>query len=304
MPADPRNARTYSIDGHRFSAARLPAGLHVVATPIGNLNDITLRALQTLSAVDVIYCEDTRVSSRLLARYEINTTLKPYHDHNAAKQRPRILAALHDGAAVALISDAGTPLVSDPGYKLVSACQAEDIPIDAVPGPSAALTALALAGLPSDQFRFCGFPPARPGARKAWLRDVAAASVTAILYESPRRVTELLSEISEIMPASRVVICRELTKLHQEVLRGSPADLMAQLAGRPALKGEVTLAVSPGAAEGPAIDSPVVQAELLTTLSQMPPAKAASRIARQFSLKKSEVYDLAMKLKQHPASND
>lgn len=304
MPADPSFTRTYTIEGHRFTAARLTGGLYIVATPIGNLGDITLRALQTLSAADVIYCEDTRISSRLLARYEISTTLKPYHDHNAAKQRPHILSALRDGAAIALISDAGTPLVSDPGYKLVSACNGEGIRVDAMPGPSAALTALALAGLPSDQFRFCGFPPSRTGQRQSFLRSLATAPITTILYESPRRVINLLYDIARTMPASRIAICRELTKLHQEVLQGTAEQLVEQLELRPPLKGEVTLIVSPAVSDAPGIDSPLVQSELLEALSAMPPSKAAGQVARQFGLRKADVYALAMALKRTAGTDD
>jgi 16S rRNA (cytidine1402-2'-O)-methyltransferase len=188
-----RGPRVYRIEGREFAARALAPGLYLVATPIGNLADVTLRALETLAAVDLIACEDTRVTARLLERYGIRSALTPYHDHNAAAARPKILARMRDGGAVALVSDAGTPLVSDPGYRLVRAAQDEGFAVTAVPGPSAVLAALAVAGLPTDRFFFEGFLPPKDAARRARIAELARIPATLVLFETGPRVGAALA---------------------------------------------------------------------------------------------------------------
>src|SRR6516225_10033786 len=217
--------RTYQIGDQVREAKLLPAGLYVVATPIGNLGDVTLRALETLAAADLVACEDTRVTARLLERYAIETELTPYHDHNAAAARPKILARLRDGAAVALVSDAGTPLVSDPGYRLVRAAHDEGIAVTAVPGPSAVLTALAVAGLPTDRFFFEGFLPAKDAARRARIAELARVPATLVLFESGARIADALAALADGLGDRPAAVCRELTKLHEEVRRDGLAVL-------------------------------------------------------------------------------
>ncbi len=297
MPASSASQPTFTINGCELAAASLKSGLYIVATPIGNLADITLRALATLSAADVILCEDTRVSARLMQRYDIRTTLKPYHDHNAAKQRPAILAMLEKGRSVALISDAGTPLVSDPGYRLVNACRDNDIPVDVVPGASAPLAALTLSGLPSDQFRFCGFLPPRQRARQRLLENMHGTDATLIFFESPHRLANALRDIAQAMPGREVAVCRELTKLHQEAVRGPVEDALSRLSRRPSIKGEITLLIAPATQdERPADDAAVTEA-LRDALRDLPAAKAAGQVAKRFGLKKADVYALALSLK-------
>ncbi|HLI10149.1 MAG TPA: 16S rRNA (cytidine(1402)-2'-O)-methyltransferase [Alphaproteobacteria bacterium] len=232
---------------------RLAPGLHLVATPIGNLRDITLRALDTLRGVDLIACEDTRVTGRLCAAYGITAPLTPYHEHNAARARPLLIERLKAGARIALVSDAGTPLVSDPGYKLVGAAIAAGISVTAVPGPSAPVTALALSGLPTDRFLFAGFLPAKPAQRQKTLAVLAAVPATLLLFETAPRLAAALVDIVAILGDRPAAICRELTKFHEEVRRGMLAALAAhyQEAGPP--KGELVIVIAPpAAAEAPA----------------------------------------------------
>src|SRR4030088_50002 len=192
-------ARTFSLDGHVLSAPKPLPGLYLVATPIGNLGDITLRALQTLAGVDIIACEDTRITRRLTERYAIAAQLKPYHEHNAALARPKILERLAQGASIALVSDAGTPLISDPGFKLVREACAAGHPVIALPGPSAVLAALAVAALPTDRFFFEGFLPSRQMARRGRLGELAQIDATLVMFESGNRIQDTLRDLAEIM---------------------------------------------------------------------------------------------------------
>jgi 16S rRNA (cytidine1402-2'-O)-methyltransferase len=296
MP-EPPQSRRYIIDGHRFEAEKLEPGLHVTATPIGNLGDITLRALATLAAADEILCEDTRVTSKLASRYGIHTRLTPYHDHNAAKVRPGIIVRLKEGAAIALVSDAGTPLVSDPGYKLVRAALAESVRVEAVPGPSASLVALALSGLPSDRFLFAGFLPERQGERRRILEELKPVRASLIFFDSARRVVRSLDDISAVLGEREVAVLRELTKLHEEALRGPVNDVAAALRTREIIKGEVTLVIAPPAQQPGKIDSDEVHAALATAARQMPAAKAAQQIAKQFGVSRKELYARLLALK-------
>ncbi len=227
-----------------MAAPKAAAGLHLVATPIGNLGDITLRALQTLAGVDVIACEDTRVTRRLTERYGIGATLTPYHDHNAATARPKLLRMLAEGASVALVSDAGTPLISDPGFKLVREVCAAGHPVMALPGASSVLTALTLAALPTDRFFFEGFLPSKQGARRHRISELARIPATLVMFESGNRVQETLADLATAMPGRDAAICRELTKLHEEVRRG-PLATLAQAAAALETRGEFVLVVGP-----------------------------------------------------------
>src|SRR5258708_21396841 len=211
--------RTFSVGGHILTAPKAAPGLHLVATPIGNLGDITLRALETLAGVDIIACEDTRITRRLTARYGITAQLKPYHEHNAALARPKILERLAQGAAIALVSDAGTPLISDPGFKLVREVCAAGFAVIALPGPSSVLTALSVAALPTDRFFFEGFLPAKEHARRTRLAELAKIDATLVMFESGNRVQDTLRDLAEIMGTRDAAICRELTKLHEEIKR-------------------------------------------------------------------------------------
>src|SRR6059058_4640780 len=217
--------RTFSIGSHVLNAPKPVPGLYLVATPIGNLGDITLRALQTLAGVDVIACEDTRITRRLTERYDISAQLKPYHEHNAEAARPKILEALAQGGAVALVSDAGTPLISDPGFKLVREVCAAGHPVFALPGPSSVLAALSVAALPTHRFFFEGFLPARSAARRTRLTELARIDATLVMFESGNRVQDTLAELAEIMGTREAAICRELTKLHEEITRAPLREL-------------------------------------------------------------------------------
>src|ERR1700761_3019333 len=218
---------TFVIDGQIIPAAKAVPGLHLVATPIGTLGDITLRALETLAGVDAIACEDTRITRRLTERYGITATLLPYHEHNAATARPKILQRLAQGGSVALVSDAGTPLISDPGFKLVREACASGHAVMALPGPSAVLAALSVAALPTDRFFFEGFLPAKEGARRSRLAELARIDATLVLFESGSRVAATLRDMAQVMGGRDAAICRELTKLHEEVSRDAVAELAA-----------------------------------------------------------------------------
>src|ERR1700755_3190815 len=217
--------RTFAVAGHLLTAPKAAPGLHLVSTPIGNLGDITLRALETLAGVDIIACEDTRITRRLTERYGISVLLKPYHEHNAALARPKILQRLAQGASIALVSDAGTPLISDPGYKLVREVCAAGYQVHALPGPSSVLSALAVAALPTDRFFFEGFLPAKETARRARIAELARIDATLVIFESGNRVQDTLRDLADSMGTREAAICRELTKLHEQVLRATLAEL-------------------------------------------------------------------------------
>src|SRR6195952_126092 len=239
--------RTFSIGGHVLTAPRQVPGLHLVATPIGNLGDITLRALETLAGCDIIACEDTRITRRLTERYAISAHLKPYHEHNAALARPKILEKLAQGASIALVSDAGTPLISDPGFKLVREVWSAGHQVIALPGPSSVLAALAVAALPTDRFFFEGFLPPKETARRARLTELARIDATLVVFESGNRVEDALRDLASIMGARDAAICRELTKLHEEIRR-APLPELAKSAGALETRGEFVLVIGPPAA--------------------------------------------------------
>lgn len=278
----------------RQSASDLAPGLYLVATPIGNLGDITVRALTTLAGAAVIYCEDTRHSRTLLGHYRIHRPLRPYHEHNAEAERPRILRLLAEGKAIALISDAGTPLVSDPGLKLVRDAIAKGHGVHALPGPSAVLAALCVAGQPTDTFVFAGFLPPRETARRTRLEELAAIPATLVLFEAPSRIADSLDDIATLLGARRVVVARELTKKFEEVRRGSAVEL-ASWARSGTLKGEFVIVIAPPA-EGTVTDADI-EAALDHALSEMSLRDAARAIADATGVPRSRVYDLGLRRK-------
>ncbi len=269
-------------------------GLYVVATPIGNLRDITFRAVDTLTAADVIACEDTRVTAKLLAAHNVATRTLSYHEHNAAKMRPMLLRRLQQGEIVALVSDAGTPLISDPGYKLVCAAVEANIPVTAIPGASAPLTAMAAAGLPSDRFLFAGFLPTRTAQRRTALQPLAAIDATLIFFESPRRLAACLADMRDVLGLRPAVIARELTKRYEEFRRDTIGALAEyyQEAGAP--KGEVVVVVAPpDADEEPAID---LDELLRQALAGMSVRDAAATVSTATGRPRREVYARALEL--------
>jgi len=278
----------------------LAPGLHLVATPIGNLGDITLRALWVLRNVDRILCEDTRVTARLLARYHIATPLDPYHDHNADRVRPAILDRLRQGEKLALVSDAGTPLVSDPGFKLVRAAAAEGLPVTASPGPSAAITALVLSGLPPDAFLFGGFLPPRQAARRRVLTQWRTVPATLVFYEGPSRLAAALADMAALLGDRPAAVARELTKRHEEVRRDRLATLAAHYGAAGAPRGEVVIVVGPPqpAAALDAGDDAEIERRLRDGLAKASLRDAVARLADETGLARRALYRRALAL-QH-----
>jgi 16S rRNA (cytidine1402-2'-O)-methyltransferase len=289
----------YHIGAAAFDAPSLPSGLYLVATPIGNLGDVTIRALQTLAAADFIYCEDTRVTGKLLERYGIRTPMRNYHEHNAARARPEIIEALQSGKSIALASDAGTPLISDPGFKLVEALVAEGLMVTALPGASAVLTALQLSALPSDRFSFFGFLPEKKSARIAALTTIKSHALTAIIYESPHRVLDTLSDMIEILGDRPVAATRELTKLHEEVIRGTAREVHDRLAAKTSIKGEFAIVIAPAPTSDEPADDETIELAITVALQTLPASKAASTVAKTLNLTKDEIYARILKRKDH-----
>ncbi len=273
----------------------LGPGLYIVATPIGNLRDISIRAIATLMSVDLIACEDTRQSAKLLRHYGINVETTSYHDHNAAKKRPELLKALQGGKRVALISDAGTPLVSDPGYKLVREACGLSIPVTALPGASSLLTALCLSGLPTDRFLFLGFPPAGADALSDFLEPYARVPASLILFESPKRLKGTLDMLKDILGEREAAVARELTKLYEEVRRDTLSTLAAHYAHAPEPKGEIVLVIAPPVAE--AATQEQLDAALRHALSRLTVKEAVAEVAASLGLPRNAVYARALKLK-------
>src|ERR1700729_3336930 len=246
-PPEQSGKRNYAINGQRLTAPKPAAGLYLVATPIGNLGDVTLRALEVLAGVDLIACEDTRITRRLTERYAISAQLKQYHEHKAALARPKILEHLARGASIALVSDAGTPLISDPGFKLVREVCAAGHAVIALPGPSSVLAALSVAALPTDRFFFEGFLPPKQVARRTRLTELARIDATLVMFESGNRVQDTLADLADIMGARDGAVCREMTKMHEEIRRAPLAEL-AKAAGTLETRGEFVLVIGPPAA--------------------------------------------------------
>ena len=281
--------------GGKSPDRHLPTGLYVLATPIGNARDISLRALDVLKGCDVIAAEDTRVTSKLLAIHGVSKPLIAYNDHNAPEMRPKILARLERGEAVVLVSDAGTPLVSDPGYKLVRAVVAAGAAVVAIPGPSAVLAGLTLSGLPSDRFLFAGFLPSRQGERKTALEEFKTVRATLIFFESAQRLSESLAAMADVLGDRACAVTRELTKMHEEVRRGSLGELAALYAEKGPPKGEVTIVVAP---PGEVVtDDAKIDAALTAALAFMPVKAAANMIADLTDGSRKQIYTRALELK-------
>jgi 16S rRNA (cytidine1402-2'-O)-methyltransferase len=300
--SDHEPSLSYRVDGHVMAAAALAPGLHIVSTPIGNLGDITLRALATLAAADLIACEDTRVTRKLLDRYAIAVPLTPYHDHNAATARPRLLQKLAAGAAVALVSDAGTPLISDPGYKLVRAAQEAGHAVTAIPGASSALAALTVSGLPSDQFFFAGFLPTKQTARRARIAELARLPATLILFEAGPRIAETLTDLAAVFGERDAAVCRELTKLHEEIRRGP----LARLAGEGAeqeTRGEFVVVIAPPPAAAPPAEDDT-DALLRAALARTSLKDAVGEVAVATGLPRRTLYQRALALAEEKIRED
>jgi 16S rRNA (cytidine1402-2'-O)-methyltransferase len=268
----------------------MPGLLYVVATPIGNLEDITYRAVRVLGEAGLIACEDTRQTHKLLDHYHIQKPTISYHDYNEAERTGDLIARLLNSAVIALVSDAGMPLVSDPGYRLVRAAIENDIPVQPIPGPSATLTALAASGLPTDSFRFGGFLPHKPGQRAKLLESLAEEHATLIFYEAPHRILDALEAVETVLGPRPVVVARELTKIHEEFLRGTAAEIRAELESRDAIKGEMTLLIGKALAP-PQDDTPVPQAVEVLVRAGTPKMDAIKQVARRRGLSKREVYE-------------
>jgi 16S rRNA (cytidine1402-2'-O)-methyltransferase len=290
-----------ACEGSDLPALRKPAaGLHIVATPIGNLADLTPRARQTLAGVDLIACEDTRVTRKLMGAYGLTTPLVAYHDHNAARMRPRLIERLKEGKSVALVTDAGTPLIADPGFKLVRAALDAGLPVGALPGPSAGLTALVLSGLPSDRFLFAGFLPTKQSARRAALADWRDLRASLVFFESPRRLASSLADMRRELGDRPAAVARELTKRFEEVRRGMLSELSDHYHSQGAPKGEVVVVVGPAQAAPAALDEAEVDALLRAALTRAGTRDAAAEIAAQTGLPRRQLYRRALALRGAP----
>jgi 16S rRNA (cytidine1402-2'-O)-methyltransferase len=280
-------------------AEKIPPGLYFVATPIGAARDITLRAMDVLAGCDVIAAEDTRNTRRLMDIHGIALGGRPliaYHDHNAPKQRPRILAALNEGQSVAYVSDAGTPLIADPGFSLSRAAIAEGLAVHAVPGASAVLAALTVAGLPTDRFLFAGFPPNKSAARRKFLDDLKTVDATLIFYESGKRIQSSLIDMAHSLGDGRAAaVCRELTKLYEEVLRGSLAEVIARFEDGAVTKGEFVVVLGPPPKQ--ATTDREIEDALRKNLQEHSTKEAVRLVTDLFGLPRKRVYDLALALK-------
>lgn len=279
-------------DSPALRPCKLKAGLYLVATPIGNLRDITLRALDVLASVDALACEDSRVTKKLLDAYGLDPKLLPYHEHNAAEMRPKIVKMIAAGQAVALVSDAGTPLVSDPGYKLVRDVAGAGGDVISLPGASAVLAALASAGLPTDRFTFAGFLPPKSAARRQAIAELANVPGTLILFEAPQRLSELLNDLAEMMGSREATVARELTKLFEEFRRGSLAELTAHYKSADEPKGEIVVLIGPSSEEKTEDITELLKKELASRSLR----DAAAVVAARTGLPKREVYAQAVAL--------
>jgi 16S rRNA (cytidine1402-2'-O)-methyltransferase len=293
--AGPSGTRNYAIEGQVLTAPKAEAGLYLVATPIGNLGDVTLRALQTLAGVDLIACEDTRITRRLTERYAIRAQLHAYHEHNAAEARPKILDHLAQGGSIALVSDAGTPLISDPGFKLVREVCAAGFRVVALPGPSSVLAALSVAGLPTDRFFFEGFLPPKQAARRARLAELARVEATLVLFESGHRVQETLLDLAAIMGDRDAAICREMTKLHEEIQRATLAEL-AQTAAMLETRGEFVLVIAPQEKGATSMSAEALDELLRELLSRDSVKDAVAHAVEVSNRPRREIYARALQL--------
>lgn len=271
--------------------------LYLVATPIGNLEDITLRALRVLKEVDVLACEDTRQTQKLLNHYAIATRTTSYHEHNEMTKAAELVKEMQEGASVALVTDAGMPGISDPGYRLITLAIRHQVPVVPVPGASAFLAALVASGLPTDSFRFSGFLPAKRGERRAALESAKNSPRTQVFYEAPHRIVETLEDVVEVLGETRhVVMAREVTKLHEEFLRGRAGEVLANLKARDAVKGEITLLIGKaeedarGAADAPVRPSVRQRVEQIMAEEKVDEKAALKKVAKERGVSKSEAY--------------
>ncbi|MFO7981982.1 MAG: 16S rRNA (cytidine(1402)-2'-O)-methyltransferase [Desulfuromonadales bacterium] len=276
----------------------MPGTLYVVATPIGNLEDITMRAVRVLGEVELIACEDTRHSGKLLSHFGISTSLLAYHEHNEAARSPRLVETLEEGRSVALISDAGTPGISDPGYRLIRACRQAGIPVQAVPGVSAVVAALSVSGLSAARFAFEGFLPAKRHARCNYLERVSNEERTLVFYEAPHRLEAMLGDVVGIMGSEReVAVARELTKIHEETVTGTAAEVLDQFSSRPRVRGELVVMVGPALPQPPE-GTLVEELERRLAESDLPPRQVVKEVARLFGVSGSEAYQEYLKIRK------
>lgn len=289
--------KTYHIGAHGFDTHRLEAGLYLVSTPIGNLGDMTLRSLNVLAVADVIYCEDTRVTPRLLERFGIKNKLKPYHDHNSEGAGAAIIEGVQSGQVVALVSDAGTPLVSDPGFALVRDCVAAGLRVEALPGASALLPALQLSGLPTDRFSFLGFLPQKRNERLKVLSEIDQRTETVVVYESPYRIVEALQDIETVLGDRPLSVSREITKLHEETLRGTARSIAETLLAKTTIKGEFVIVVGAQEKAPEALTEDEITSAIAQALLDHPSSKAASLVSKKLSLPRDDIYARILTLK-------
>ncbi len=302
--SSPEKDRSFTVSDQIFTAPKAAGGLHLVATPIGNLGDITIRALQTLAGVDVIACEDTRITRRLTERYGISATLKQYHEHNAEQARPAILAQLERGVSIALVSDAGTPLISDPGYKLVREVYAAGFDVFTLPGPSSVLAALTLAGLPTDRFFYEGFLPPKQMARRNRLQELSQIDATLVMFESGQRITGTLADLALIMPEREAAICRELTKLHEDIRRATVAEL-ADTADELETRGEFVVVVGPPSAGSNQLSDEAIDGMLTRIMAQGVSVKdAVAQVMQQSGRPRRDIYARALALSKLSRGTD
>ena len=267
----------------------------IVSLPIGNLKDITLRAIETLEQSDIIYCEDTRTTIKLTNHYNIKATLKSYHEHSTAKTREKIINELGDGKNISLVSDAGTPLISDPGYKLIRDIKKSGFNVSSAPGVSSPVMALTLSGIPSDKFLFVGFLPTKKSSRSDYLIEISNINASIIIFESAKRINGTLMALKEILGNRKVAICRELTKKFEEIINGNISDVLKELSSRDSLKGEIVIVVSgPDASNEKDID---IELMLMDALSTMSASEASKEVSKFTNLSRKEVYNVALKLK-------
>lgn len=278
-------------------ARPLAPGLYLVATPIGNLADISLRALSVLARADLIAAEDTRHSKKLLTHFGIGGALGAYHEHNAERERPRLIARLRAGQSVALISDAGTPLISDPGYKLVREALDAGLLVVSIPGPSAPLAALTSSGLPTDTFLFAGFLPSKSGPRRARLADLQDVPATLIFFETGPRLAKSLADMADVLGPREGAIAKELTKLHESVTRGELRELTSALSSE-ALKGEFVIVVGPPEAAAPEASDAAIAEQLEKALKVESFRDAVRSVAEILQVSRARVYELGLKLKR------
>jgi 16S rRNA (cytidine1402-2'-O)-methyltransferase len=296
-PSTTGPTRYYRLLAQEIEAPRADPGLYLVATPIGNLGDITLRALEILAGVDVIACEDTRVTRKLADRYGVTTPLVSYHDHNAETARPKLLARLAQGQSVALVSDAGTPLISDPGYKLVREAREAGLVVTAVPGASAVMAAVASAGLPTDRFLFEGFLPPREQARRSRITELAEVPATLVFFETGPRIAAMLNDLAAVLGARDAAVCRELTKLHEEVRRGDLATLAHAYEEGAETRGEFVVVVGPPA-PAPPIEAGALDDLLRRALTTASLKDAVEAVVAATGHKRRLVYQRALSLTQ------